>query len=229
MLAATKSLEDVRSEFDAIADLSLRFRDLLGPHEAALLDQLPPMIGNALDVGCGMGAVARRLAVRSHHVVGIDISPRMIEQARIRSSAYSNIEYHVAEALEFLDANDSYDCVTSMAFLHHVDLEPTVQRMAGVLRPGGVLLLVDVLDRSGWPNLPLVAVSTVLAFLRTVVVGRGLPSLAVKRAWARHGRGERYLTIDTARDTFGRLLPGCTVREHLLFRYSVRWTKPAAA
>jgi 2-polyprenyl-3-methyl-5-hydroxy-6-metoxy-1,4-benzoquinol methylase len=213
-----KPIDRVRSEFDEIAELSSQFPDRLGPHEAAVLRAVPRGTGTALDIGCGTGAVVRRLAARCQRVVGIDISPRMIAHARSRSAHFTNVEYHVADAREWLQDTRSYDCVTSMAVLHHMEIEPTVQSIVRALRPGGVFLFVDILDRPGWRNLPLNALAWLLR--------RRLPSLALHQAWARHGREETYLTIRQARDMFERLLPACVVRQHFFWRYSVTWAKP---
>jgi ubiquinone/menaquinone biosynthesis C-methylase UbiE len=220
-----KSIESVRSEFDEIADLSSQLPDKLGPHEAAILRAVPDGCGSALDIGCGAGAVARRLAARCGQVVGIDISPRMIANARSRSAGYPNIEYHVAEAGEWLNDTRSYDCITSMAVLHHMEIEPTIRSIVRSLRLGGRLLVVDILDRPGWRNKPLNVVTFILTSLRILIVRRRLPSRALHRAWEHHGRGETYLTIDQARAIFEPLLPGCVVRQHFFWRYSVTWTK----
>ena len=221
-----KSIESVRSEFDEIAELSSQLPDSLGPHEAAILRAVPDGCGSALDIGCGEGSVARRLATRCGRVVGIDLSPQMIANARKRSANYPNVEYHVAEARQWLNDTRSYDCITSMAVLHHMEIEPTVRSIIRSLRSGGRLLVVDILDRPGWRNKPLNAVTFILTSLRILLVRRRLPAGALHRAWERHTRDETYLTIDQARAIFEPLLPACTVRQHFFWRYSVTWVKP---
>jgi 2-polyprenyl-3-methyl-5-hydroxy-6-metoxy-1,4-benzoquinol methylase len=222
-----KPLERIRSEFDEIARLGVRLADVLGPHEAALLRAVPDGAEAALDVGCGAGAAARRLAERCRRVVAIDLSEEMIALARARSTARANVEYHVAEAGEWLERGESYDVIVTFAVLHHMDVARTVGLMARALRPGGLLLVVDLLDRSGWRYLAIDALAFCAGAARAL--RRGLPSLALRHAWRDHGRGETYLTLRQARDTFDRLLPGCLVRGHLLWRYSVVWRKPLTA
>jgi 2-polyprenyl-3-methyl-5-hydroxy-6-metoxy-1,4-benzoquinol methylase len=218
--------ERIRSEFDQIAELSSSFHDHLGPYEAALLRNVPEGSAAALDIGCGSGEVARQLAARCQHVVGIDLSPRMIELARNRSAKFTNVEFHIADVADWLKEDGAYDCVTSMAVLHHMDIEPAIERIACAIRPGGRLLIIDMLDRSGWRYIPLNALAFAVGGLRNVILRRRLPSLALRRAWLEHGRGETYLTIRQARALFGRLLPGCIVKPHVLWRYSVQWLKP---
>jgi 2-polyprenyl-3-methyl-5-hydroxy-6-metoxy-1,4-benzoquinol methylase len=214
-----KPADEVRRDFDRIARAGAAHADALGPHEAALLDLVPPC-AVALDAGCGSGAVARRLAARCRRVEAVDLSPEMIRVARERSAAHPNIEYHLGDVRDWLDGDEQYDCITSMAVLHHMDAHDVVPRMARALRPGGLLLLVDVLDRSGWRHVPLNAAAWLLKRRR---------SFELRRAWDDHGQGETYLTIGQARALFGELLPGAEVRGHLLWRYSVVWRKAVSA
>jgi hypothetical protein len=55
--------------------------------------------------------------------------------------------------------------------------------------------------------------------------GRFRPPLAVRRAWAEHGRDEIYLTLAEVRSLCEDLLPGAIVTKHLLWRYSIIWQK----
>lgn len=215
-----KSADEVRRDFDRIARAS-KTVDTLGPHEAPLLD-LVPSCEAAFDAGCGSGAVARRLAARCGRVVAVDLSPEMIRVARERSAAHPNIEFHVGDVYDWLRDEGRYDCITSMAVLHHMDAREIVPRLVSALRPGGLLLLVDILTRRGLLHLPLNAAGWLASQLEH-------DSSELRRAWREHGRGETYLTITEARALFGELLPGAVVRGHLLWRYSVVWRKPVSA
>jgi SAM-dependent methyltransferase len=216
-----KPLDRVRAEFDEIADLSDAEADRLGPHEAEVLRAVPDGLASALDAGCGTGAVVRRLAARCGQVTGIDLSPRMIAQARSRSAELANVDFRLASLEDWLAEERSYDLITAMAVLHHLELAPAVTAVVRALAPEGWLVIVDLIDRSGWRNIPI----NVFAKLHTL--GTAPRRRALRRAWSHHGEGETYLTISQARETFGRLLPGCEVREHLFWRYSVVWRKPA--
>lgn len=48
----------------------------------SLLQCVPPNCENALEIGCGTGAFARRLAKTSKRVIAIDMSPHMVQVAR---------------------------------------------------------------------------------------------------------------------------------------------------
>jgi 2-polyprenyl-3-methyl-5-hydroxy-6-metoxy-1,4-benzoquinol methylase len=216
-----KSADEVRRDFDRIAQAASAARaDALGPHEAALLDLVTPC-ESALDAGCGGGAVARRLAARCRRVDAVDLSPEMIRAARARSAAHPNIAFHVGDVHDWLRDEARFDCITSMAVLHHMDARDLVPQLVRALRPGGLLILVDILTRRGMLHLPLNAAGWLASRLKH-------GSSDLRRAWQEHGRGETYLTIAEARALFGELLPGANVRGHLLWRYSVVWRKPNA-
>jgi ubiquinone/menaquinone biosynthesis C-methylase UbiE len=104
--------------------------------------------GRLLDVGCGTGFVinlAKDLFVEIH---GVDVTPAML--AKIDTSS-GNITLHnqPAESLPF--AADSFDVVTSYAFLHHLeDYVQVLREVHRVLRPGGVLYVDLEPNREFW-------------------------------------------------------------------------------
>ena len=96
-------METIRSDFDRLAMLE----NTTGGwshndhHHAYLLSYIPHPCNESLEIGCGTGAFARLLAVRSRHVLGLDLSPEMIRIARARSTGFTNIDYQVADILEW--------------------------------------------------------------------------------------------------------------------------------
>src|SRR6266540_4715384 len=112
-----------------------------------------------------------------------------------------------------MDSHGSYDCITAMAVLHHVRVEEIVEKAVRALRTGGILLIMDVITRPGWRNLPLNAIASGTAPLRNLMLSRPvLPWSDLRKAWREHGSGETYLTIGEARELFENLLPGARVR-----------------
>jgi predicted TPR repeat methyltransferase len=75
----------IRADFDRIALISHEGWNHNTHYHGFLLRQLPAHLGEALDLGCGTGAFARLLAQRAERVLGLDLSPRMIQVARERS------------------------------------------------------------------------------------------------------------------------------------------------
>ena len=207
------SSNEIRSDFDAIATL-MPERDRLGPHEAWLLRQLPARRGTALEIGCGVGHVARRLAGAFDHVLAIDLSPGMIDEAKRRTS--SSIEFVCADMFDWLRSHaDTYDCIVTIGTLHHVDLGEALREMALALKPGGRLLVLDLLSRRN----PVVNAVAFALGLRLTTPWR------LRRAYWRHGRNETYLTIGEVERIAREQLTGAHVRAHLLFRYSIVWDK----
>ncbi|MFJ9369820.1 bifunctional 2-polyprenyl-6-hydroxyphenol methylase/3-demethylubiquinol 3-O-methyltransferase UbiG [Nocardia sp. NPDC101769] len=102
-----------------------------------------------LDVGCGGGFTTEYLAGRGAVVSGMDPSARLVAAARAHAEATGKaIEYAVgrAEALPYPDA--TFDAVTCVDVLEHVD-DPAlaVREIARVLRPGGIFCY-DTINRT---------------------------------------------------------------------------------
>jgi len=98
------------------------------------------------DLGCGTGAVSAVLAPHVSRVIGVDASEEMLAAARRRTSHLPHVDLRkgTLEALP-LDAQ-SVDAATMMLVLHHVPSPAlALAEAARVLKPGGKLLIVDML------------------------------------------------------------------------------------
>ncbi len=98
------------------------------------------------DLGCGTGQIAEALAPFVRRVVAIDDSEPMLAEARRRLRSHANVEVRAAD-LESLPLDDAgLDAATMVLVLHHVpDPSVALAECARVLRPGGRLLVVDML------------------------------------------------------------------------------------
>jgi ubiquinone/menaquinone biosynthesis C-methylase UbiE len=136
------------SHFDSIAtvyDASLPthiVEHYLRKRTAFVTAACPP--GPALDVGCGTGALAERLAARGYEMVGIDPSEGMLDVLRERCPAVRAIKAS-GTSLPFED--DSFDLVLTVATLHHIAdpgaVRQTLAEMVRVSRPSGRVLIWD--------------------------------------------------------------------------------------
>jgi len=98
-----------------------------------------------LDVGCGLGTCARRLARVVEHVDALD-RDRDSAQAEQLSRDLPNVRFVAADFLTW-QPEGTYDAVSMVAVLHHLPFRTALLRAAALLRPGGVLLVLG-LDRS---------------------------------------------------------------------------------
>ena len=99
----------------------------------ALVDDLVALGGtDALDVGCGTGKVARRLAQRGLSVLGVELDPRMADVARGHG-----VRVEVAPFEEWDDAGRRFDLVACGDAWHWIEHKRGAAKVALVLRPGG--------------------------------------------------------------------------------------------
>jgi SAM-dependent methyltransferase len=184
-----------------------------------LLREVPSPCGPALDVGCGEGDFSRLLAARAQRVDAIDMDEGVIRRAREEAAMPRNLSFIPGNFLAYPVAEDAYDFVCALAALHHMPLEPAVAKMRRALRPGGVLAVLGV-----WP----VATPTDMIISSAAVV----VNLGYRTARGRDRMGaptaNPTMTLDEVRARIPDLLPGATVRRHLLWRYTIIWRKPAS-
>lgn len=98
-----------------------------------------------LDVGCGTGFLALRLAELGHTVTGIDFSPQMIDRARRNAEqGAQQIDFRVGDATALDCADETQDVVVARHLIWALpDPERGVAEWLRVLRPGGRLLLIE--------------------------------------------------------------------------------------
>lgn len=136
------------SHFDAIAEV---YDDSLPAHVVEhyltkrvrfVADHCRP--GAGLDVGCGTGVLAERLARRGFAMTGIDPSEGMLEIMRRRTDLVTGVQGS-GTALPF--GTDSFDLVLSVAVMHHIAdplaVRATLAEMVRVVKPGGAVLIWD--------------------------------------------------------------------------------------
>jgi len=115
---------------------ALLFQAVLSVRSAA---RKPALFTRAIDLGCGTGLAATAFARGVDHFIGIDLSPRMIEQARA-TGLYAQLE--VSEMLEGLRGKPdaSADLVLAAdAMVYLSDLAPVLGEVKRVLADGGLL------------------------------------------------------------------------------------------
>jgi SAM-dependent methyltransferase len=194
-----------------------------------LVRQVPPGAGRVLEVGCGGGALASRLAARVGQVDALDQDPAMIDTAR--AVVPGNVRCVLADVMTSPLAPESYDAIVSSAVLHHLPLALALSRLADALRPGGVLAAIDLPKRDLPRDLPVELAATTWHHL----LGVALASTRYRwRGELRHTHPHKImpvrppeLTLRQVRDLASGVLPGVRLRRLVLWRYLLVWRKPA--
>ncbi|MCG8585247.1 MAG: methyltransferase domain-containing protein [Pirellulales bacterium] len=114
------------------SEVPSRLAAMIGEH----LAESKPLA--ALDLGCGTGAMGTFLSTIAARVVGVDLSPEMIERAQNRGT-YDQLS--VAEISKWLaECDRAFDLiVASDTFIYFGSLSQVISPAAKILKPGGIL------------------------------------------------------------------------------------------
>jgi len=186
-----------------------------------ILRRLPPARRAALDVGCGRGALVEALAGRFERVDGIDRDGEMARLAGERLAANRRVRIRQTP---FDQVTGTYDLITMIAVLHHLELEDALAQARSLLAPAGRLLVVGLarpVSRLDWAwEVTSAVANPVVGLIRHPRPERGgphqppFPVLPPDRGY------------DETRAVARRVLPGVRARRRLFFRYTLAWTKP---
>jgi SAM-dependent methyltransferase len=194
-----------------------------------LLRQVPAGCRTALDVGCGTGRFARRLARRGIRVDAVDRSAEVVEAARAAPAppaGAGRVRYLLADVTTMELPAARYDYIACLASIHHVPFA-TLARLREALAPGGVLAILGCYrQRTPADYAVALAAAPVNAAARVAVA-------ALERA-RRGGSGDlprpplrpATMTLGEVREAAAPLLPGCAVRRLLLWRYLLVFRRP---
>jgi SAM-dependent methyltransferase len=222
-----QSFDRFAADYDHFASLEP------GRIHAWLEKRLPARGDRALDAGCGAGRHAQALADRFDEVVGLDISEPLIDIAR-RQRSGANVRYLVADLMSFADA-DGFDLVFSSMTLHHLpDLSAALLHLRGLLRPGGVAILIDnVASRptpARWVHV-LGAVRQIPSDVRRLGwrQARWLMRFRISASWLDHLASDRYLSRQVFEFQYGSVFSGGRF-QNLGYAHALVWTRknPAA-
>lgn len=137
---AKRFFRTVAPQWDRLKKEVLGTLDLSG-----ILKQMAVAGSRMADLGCGTGEMLGRLYCEKKKVlIGVDSSPEMLEQARIKLPRQNAIELRLGE-LENLPMKDQEvdTVVMSMVLYHIFEPEKAIHEVSRVLKPGGIFLLAD--------------------------------------------------------------------------------------
>jgi SAM-dependent methyltransferase len=195
-----------------------------------ILRNLPARRRAAVDVGCGTGVLAGKLATHFAQVTVIDADAGMAAAATARLAQHPAVTVRHCSFGQFVAAagDSDVDLITMVAVLHHLDIYDTLAQIPRLLAPGGRLLVVGLARVNSLPDLGVdlisAAANPVMGLIKHPRPARpgdgpaaGHPVMPVKDPTT------TLADITAAARTH---LPGATIRRRLFFRYTLRWDKP---
>ena len=185
-----------------------------------LLRQIPERVYRTLDIGCGLGLFAWKLAERSEVVDALDVDSAVLAEASILNPA-PNISYLKADFLVADLPEAGYDAIVSVATLHHMDIEAALKKMKLLLRPSGKLLILGLYQEKTLSDYAYSVISIPLNFMylkwhRASFIK--LTTVAPTRP--------AQLSLKQIRKVADAVIPGFRLQRHLFWRYSLIWQKP---
>lgn len=176
--------------------------------------------GDVLDVGCGDGLLAQRLAPVSRSVTAIDPDSAAIRRATDRLAAHE----HVAvshEAFETYEAEHRrFDLITFVASLHHMDVRASLAKARDLLTPHGEIAVVGISANKSVHDWVWAVLCVPPARLGSWLHSE-TRDVGVVVTDPREG-------LDDIRRIADEVLPGASVRRALYYRYLLRWASDSA-
>jgi len=186
-------------------------------YQRRLVELIPEEARTAIDVGCGEGMFARELASRHLAVTAIDIDAPTL--ARALAQDVTGIDYIQGDALTYDLAREAYDVVSAIALLHNTDLVAGLERLKELVAPGGLVIVVGA-SRSTLKTVP-----------REIGASFADKAQRLWRGWWDHETPSAWPpphTFDEVLAAAREIMPGCDIKNHLLYRYTLSWTKPSS-
>lgn len=202
-------------------------------HYDELLAFMPPSAARILDAGCGSGQFTLRLAARAEAVVGLDLSPALIQLAQKGQghAGTRNVEWVVGNVEHPPFQGAQFDFVVSANVLRLADLPVALGQLARLTKPGGRMAIQDLVAADLPP-----AVLVIRHLYQTLrwepsYLRRFGPSMMLRITASRIHPKElrrifwRRMRFEALEETYRRILPGCRLKVGRR-GYVALWEKP---
>jgi 2-polyprenyl-3-methyl-5-hydroxy-6-metoxy-1,4-benzoquinol methylase len=173
--------------------------------------------GDVLDIGCGDGLLAQRLAPVSRSVTGIDTDPAAIARAADRLASLRHVTVSQADFQDYQAGARRFDLITFVASLHHMDLRASLVKARNLLTPTGEIAAVGCSANKTVRDWVWSAMCVPAARIGSLLHSE-TRNIGVVVTDPQEG-------LDDIRGTVDEVLPGASVRRALYYRYFVRWCR----
>ncbi len=182
---------------DAFSELSSRYEDVVdgelndfwGWNYSKFVDELISRTTfhekqTILDIATGTSAIPRKimkLKIPGLQITGLDITESMLRQGKRKITAaghLQSISLTCGDAMALPFSDDSFDVVVSGLASHHMNIPTMLAEMRRVIKPGGVLSIIDVGTSPVWEKPLFKGIARLIAFVYFLI--KENPS----RAWA---------------------------------------------
>lgn len=216
---------DLENDFDLIAELDPIKWNHNNQYYRFLLKKINKRCNNSLEIGCGTGEFCRLLALKSDQVTGIDLSKKMIEKAK-ENSFLSNIDFVNQDITECDYPDGTFDCIVSIATMHHLPYLVLLKSLKKWLKPEGMLLILDLYRKSTLMDFLYSIAATPLNLLFCLAQNKRIRQTPTEiQYWREHAKHDQFMTLKEIKNMAAEALPGARIKRHLFWRYSLIWQK----
>lgn len=216
---------DIEADFDRFAELEQNKWNHSNNYYNFLLRKIGKRRGDSLEIGCGSGEFCKLLALKSNWVTGIDLSSKMIGKAK-KNISVANISFINADITDCDYKKDSFDCIVSIATMHHLPYKAVLENAKGWLKSSGTILILDLYQS----NTPVDYLYSLIASPFNVLIWL-IKNKRIRQTpeeteyWKEHSKHDKFMTIKEIKSIAIKILPGAKVKRHLFWRYSLVWHK----
>jgi 2-polyprenyl-3-methyl-5-hydroxy-6-metoxy-1,4-benzoquinol methylase len=173
--------------------------------------------GDVLDIGCGDGLLAERIAPVSRSVTGIDPDPAAIRRATDRLASHRHVTVSEGDFQNYQAGAQRFDLITFVASLHHMDLRASLVKARDLLTPTGEIAVVGCSANKTVRDWVWSAMCVPAARMGSWLHAE-TRNIGVVVTDPQEG-------LDDIRHMVAEVLPAASVRRALYYRYLLRWRR----
>lgn len=216
----------VKNDFNEISQLD----ELTWNHNNCYFEHLIKLIPNnvetCLEIGCGKGELSFMLSKKSQKVIAVDLADKMIESSKVLHPN-NNIEYICENILDMKFEDNSFDVIITTATAHHLPYDWLLCFAKNKLKKGGKLIILDLVKAKSLSDYIIWGSAIIPNIVMNLIKNGRLQKddAHSKEVWERHGKHDRYMTINEIKSLAQKHIPTAKVRRKLFWRYLLVWEK----